>query len=42
VVKANQPTLGQQLRRLPWREVPVVDETRDAARVLSLLGGTSP
>jgi predicted transposase YbfD/YdcC len=29
VVKANQPTLYQQLQRLPWREVPVADETRD-------------
>jgi predicted transposase YbfD/YdcC len=29
VVKANQPTLHQQLRRLPWRDIPVVDETRD-------------
>jgi predicted transposase YbfD/YdcC len=29
VVKANQPTLHRQLRRLPWREVPVVDHTRD-------------
>jgi predicted transposase YbfD/YdcC len=29
MVKANQPTLHQQLRRLPWREVPVADHTRD-------------
>jgi len=29
IVKANQPTLHQQLRRLPWREVPVADHTRD-------------
>jgi predicted transposase YbfD/YdcC len=29
VVKANQPTLHQQLRRLPWPEVPVADRTRD-------------
>jgi hypothetical protein len=29
IVKANQPALHQQLRRLPWREVPVADTTRD-------------
>jgi predicted transposase YbfD/YdcC len=29
VVRANQPTLHQQLRRLPWRDIPVVDETRN-------------
>ncbi|HEV8648842.1 MAG TPA: ISAs1 family transposase [Actinomycetes bacterium] len=29
IVKANQPTLHQQLRRLPWREIPVADHTRD-------------
>jgi predicted transposase YbfD/YdcC len=29
VVKANQPTLRQQLRRLPWRDIPVADHTRD-------------
>jgi predicted transposase YbfD/YdcC len=29
VVKANQPTLQQQLKTLPWREVPVADHTRD-------------
>jgi predicted transposase YbfD/YdcC len=29
IVKANQPTLQQQLRRLPWREVPVADHTCD-------------
>jgi predicted transposase YbfD/YdcC len=29
VVKANQPTLHQQLKALPWREVPVADHTRD-------------
>jgi hypothetical protein len=28
-VKANQPTLHRQLRRLPWREVPVADHTHD-------------
>jgi predicted transposase YbfD/YdcC len=29
IVKANQPALHHQLATLPWREVPVVDETRD-------------
>jgi predicted transposase YbfD/YdcC len=29
VVKANQPTLHQQLATLPWREIPVADHTRD-------------
>jgi predicted transposase YbfD/YdcC len=29
IVKANQPTLHHQLATLPWREVPVVDHTRD-------------
>jgi predicted transposase YbfD/YdcC len=29
VVKANQPTLHQQLKALPWCEVPVADHTRD-------------
>jgi predicted transposase YbfD/YdcC len=29
IVKANRPTLHQQLRRLPWREVPIADHTRD-------------
>ena len=29
IVKANQPTLHHQLRRLPWRDIPVADHTRD-------------
>jgi predicted transposase YbfD/YdcC len=29
LVKANQPTLHRQLRRLPWRDIPVADYTRD-------------
>jgi predicted transposase YbfD/YdcC len=29
IVKANQPTLHHQLATLPWRDIPVVDETRD-------------
>ena len=29
LVKANQPALHQQLKALPWREVPVSDHTRD-------------
>jgi predicted transposase YbfD/YdcC len=29
VVKGNQPTLHQQLRRLPWPDIPVADRTRD-------------
>ena len=29
MVKANQPTLHQQLRRLPWRDIPVADHTHD-------------
>jgi hypothetical protein len=29
VVKANQPTLHQQLKARPWRVVPVADHTRD-------------
>jgi predicted transposase YbfD/YdcC len=29
VVKANQPALHQQLKALPWREVPVADHTHD-------------
>jgi hypothetical protein len=29
IVKHNQPTLHQQLRRLPWRAIPVSDHTRD-------------
>jgi predicted transposase YbfD/YdcC len=29
IVKTNQPALYQQLAALPWREVPVADETRD-------------
>jgi len=29
VVKSNQPTLHQQLKALPWRDIPVADETRD-------------
>jgi Transposase DDE domain len=28
-VKANQPTLHHQLRRLPWRDIPVADQTCD-------------
>jgi predicted transposase YbfD/YdcC len=27
--EANQPTLHQQLRRLPWADIPVLDHTRD-------------
>jgi len=29
IVKGNQPGLQAQLRALPWREVPVLDRTRD-------------
>jgi predicted transposase YbfD/YdcC len=29
LVKANQPALHQQLKALPWREVPVADHTCD-------------
>jgi predicted transposase YbfD/YdcC len=29
VVKANQPTLHRQLRRLPWPDVPVADHTHN-------------
>jgi predicted transposase YbfD/YdcC len=29
LVKGNQPALHQQLKALPWREVPVADHTRD-------------
>jgi len=29
VVKANQPTLHTQLAGLPWRQIPVMDRTRD-------------
>jgi predicted transposase YbfD/YdcC len=28
IVKGNQPTLHHQLATLPWRDIPVVDETR--------------
>ncbi|MFI6333324.1 ISAs1 family transposase, partial [Micromonospora chersina] len=28
-VKANQPTLFKQLKRLPWAQIPVGDQTRD-------------
>ncbi|WP_329492964.1 ISAs1 family transposase [Kitasatospora herbaricolor] len=31
LVKANHPTLHDQLRRLPWREVPLMDKTRTTA-----------
>ncbi|MBQ0904546.1 ISAs1 family transposase [Micromonospora sp. U21] len=30
-VKANQPTLFKQLKRLPWAQIPVGDRTRDRA-----------
>jgi predicted transposase YbfD/YdcC len=29
IVKANQPSLHHQLSTLPWRDISVVDETRD-------------
>ena len=29
MVKANQPTLHHQLRRLPWGDIPAQDHTRD-------------
>jgi predicted transposase YbfD/YdcC len=29
MVKANQPTLHRQLRRLPWGDIPAQDHTRD-------------
>jgi predicted transposase YbfD/YdcC len=29
IVKANQPTLHHQLRRLPWGDIPAQDHTRD-------------
>ena len=29
VVKANQPTVHAQLAELPWRQIPVMDSTRD-------------
>ncbi len=28
VIKGNQPLLHQRLKRLPWREVPLLDKTR--------------
>jgi hypothetical protein len=28
-VKANQPSLHHQLTTLPWRDIPVLDHTRD-------------
>jgi predicted transposase YbfD/YdcC len=31
LVKANQPALQQQLKALPWRQIPVADHTRDRA-----------
>jgi predicted transposase YbfD/YdcC len=32
VVKANQPGLHDQLAGLPWRQIPVMDRTRDHGR----------
>jgi predicted transposase YbfD/YdcC len=29
IVKANQPGLHHQLATLPWRDIPVLDQTRD-------------
>jgi predicted transposase YbfD/YdcC len=29
IVKGNQPALHDQLRALPWRDIPVLDRTRD-------------
>jgi predicted transposase YbfD/YdcC len=29
IVKANQPALHQQLKALPWSDIPVADHTRD-------------
>jgi hypothetical protein len=29
MVKGNQPTLHQQLRCLPWGDIPAQDHTRD-------------
>jgi predicted transposase YbfD/YdcC len=29
IVKANQPTLHHQLATLPWRQIPLADQTRD-------------
>jgi predicted transposase YbfD/YdcC len=29
ILKANQPTLHHQLATLPWRDIPVLDHTRD-------------
>jgi predicted transposase YbfD/YdcC len=29
IAKANQPTLHNQLRALPWRDIPALDVTRD-------------
>ncbi|WP_241755820.1 ISAs1 family transposase [Actinomadura sp. RB99] len=31
IVKGNQKYLHRQLRRLPWRDVPLADKTRDHA-----------
>ncbi|MEU1192742.1 ISAs1 family transposase [Streptomyces sp. NPDC005859] len=31
VIKGNQPLLHQYLKRLPWREVPLLDKTRATA-----------
>ncbi len=31
IVKANQPALHTQLAGLPWRDIPVMDRTRDQA-----------
>jgi len=29
IVKANQPALHQQLKTLPWRQIPIADQTCD-------------
>ena len=31
VVKGNQPTLARQPKRLPWREIPLLDRTAHRA-----------
>lgn len=31
VIKGNQPLLHQRLKRLPWRDVPLLDKTRATA-----------
>ena len=42
VIKGNQPLLHQQLKHLPWRDVPLLDRTRPPRTAATKSGASRP